>query len=67
MWLETISFTATKILIIVIPIAKMYFVAPIRPEAASYIKPLASCINSLVNQRFYVMTSGLRQYMVAFY
>ena len=28
----------------------MYFVAPIRPEAASCIKPLASCIYSLVNQ-----------------
>ena len=29
---------------------KMYFVAPIRPVAASCIKPLASCIYSLVNQ-----------------
>ena len=28
----------------------MYFVAPIRPAAASCIKPLASCIYSLVNQ-----------------
>ena len=30
--------------------AKMYFVAPIRPSGASCIKPLASCIYSLVNQ-----------------
>ena len=29
---------------------KMYFVALIRPAAASCIKPLASCIYSLVNQ-----------------
>ena len=29
---------------------KMYFVAPIRPAAASCIKPFASCIYSLVNQ-----------------
>ena len=29
---------------------KIYFVAPIRPAAASCIKPLASCIYSLVNQ-----------------
>ena len=29
---------------------KMYFVAPIRPAAASCIKPLASCIYSLVSQ-----------------
>ena len=29
---------------------KMYFVAPIRPAAASCIKPLASCMYSLVNQ-----------------
>ena len=29
---------------------KMYFVAPICPAAASCIKPLASCIYSLVNQ-----------------
>ena len=29
---------------------KMYFVAPIPPEAASCIKPLASCIYSLINQ-----------------
>ena len=29
---------------------KMYFVAHIRPAAASCIKPLASCIYSLVNQ-----------------
>ena len=28
----------------------MYFVVPIRPVTASCIKPLASCINSLVNQ-----------------
>ena len=28
----------------------MYFVAPIRPEAANFIKPLASCIYSLVKQ-----------------
>ena len=52
----------TKILNIVIPIlmhyyhfsferiVKMYFVAPIRPAAASCIKPLANCIYSLVNQ-----------------
>ena len=51
-----------KILNMVIPIlihyqhfpfkktVKMYFVAFIRPAAASCIKPLASCINSLVNQ-----------------
>ena len=30
--------------------AKMYFVAPIRPAAASCIKSLASCIYSFVNQ-----------------
>ena len=30
--------------------SKMYFVAPIRPVTASCIKPLASCIYSLVNQ-----------------
>ena len=30
--------------------AKMFFVAPIRPAAASCIKPLASCIYSLVSQ-----------------
>ena len=29
---------------------KMYFVVPIRPAAASCMKPLASCIYSLVNQ-----------------
>ena len=29
---------------------KIYFVAPIRPAAASCIKPLASCIYSLVSQ-----------------
>ena len=29
---------------------KMYFVAPIHIAAASCIKPLASCIYSLVNQ-----------------
>ena len=29
---------------------KMYFVAPIHPAAASCIKPLASCIYSLINQ-----------------
>ena len=29
---------------------KMYFVAPKRPAAASCIKPLASCIYSLVSQ-----------------
>ena len=29
---------------------KMYFVAPIRPAAASCMKRLASCIYSLVNQ-----------------
>ena len=29
---------------------KMYFVAPKRPAATSYIKPLASCIYSLVSQ-----------------
>ena len=28
----------------------MYFVASIRPSAATWIKPLASCIYSLVNQ-----------------
>ena len=51
-----------KILNMVIPIlmhykhfplkttVKMYYVAHIRPAAASRIKPLASCIYSLVNQ-----------------
>ena len=51
-----------KILNMVIPIlmyyyffpfkktVKMYFVAPIRPAAVSCIKPLASCIYSLVSQ-----------------
>ena len=51
-----------KILNMVIPIlmhyyfvslkktVKMYFVAPIRPVAASCIKPLASCIYSLVSK-----------------
>ena len=51
-----------KILNMVIPIlmyywhfpfkktVKMYFVVPIHPAAASCIKPLASCIYSLVNQ-----------------
>ena len=46
-----------KILNMVIPILMNYqkdgeivLVAPLRPTAARYIKPLASCIYSLVNQ-----------------
>ena len=40
--LFTVSFKRT---------VKMYFVAPICPAAASCIKPLSSCIFSLINQR----------------
>ena len=47
---------------------KMYFVAPIRPATASCIKPLASCIYSLVSneKRRYVMTLGFRQYIAGY-
>ena len=40
----------------------MYFVAPIRPAAASFIKPLASSIYLFTNEKqFYVIMSGFRQ------
>ena len=41
---------------------KMYFVAPIRPAAASCIKPFVSCIYHLSKneKRRYVMTMGFR-------
>ena len=45
----------------------MYFVAPIRPAAASCIKPLASYIHLPANEkRLYVMTSGFRQYIAGY-
>ena len=46
----------------------MYFVAPIRPAAASCIKPLASCIIHLSTneKRCNVMTSGFRQYIAGY-
>ena len=47
--------------------AKMYFIAPLCPAAASCIKPLASCIYSLANEkRRYVMTSGFQQYIAGY-
>ena len=39
---------------------KMYFVVPIRPAAASCIKPLASCIYSLVSQWKATLRNGVR-------
>ena len=77
---ERISDAQMKILKTVIPILmlylhvpfkntdKMYFVAPIRPAAASCIKPLASCIYSLSTneKRRNVMTSGFRKYMAGY-
>ena len=47
---------------------KMYFVALIRPAAASCIKPLASSyIHLSTNEkRRYVMTPGFRQYIAGY-
>ena len=48
--------------------SKNFFGSPVRPADASCIKPLASCIFSLVNheKRRYIMTSGSRQYIAGY-
>ena len=47
---------------------KMYFVAPIRPAAASYIKrvPAAYIHLSTNEKRRYIMTLGFRQYITGY-
>ena len=47
---------------------KIYFVVPIRPAAASCIKPLAAAFIHLSanEKRRYVMTSGFRQYIAGY-